>query len=88
MHLGLDFRTRHEAYSQPVKKNETTGGAQYSKRIHVQIGIRYKPFKFQMEFLDARVLYNYGLSVSSRMEDRIDLLQLYGSVGTDNFLGS
>ena len=27
LHLGLDFRTRYEAYSQPVKKNETTGAA-------------------------------------------------------------
>ena len=24
LHLGLDFRTRYEAYNQPVKKNETT----------------------------------------------------------------
>ena len=41
-----------------------------------------------MEFLDARPLYNYGVTVSSRMEDENDLLQLYGTVGTDNFLGS
>ena len=88
LHLGLDFRTRYEAYSQPVKKNEMTGAAQFSERTDVQLGIRYKPFKFHVEFLDARPLYNYGLTVSSRMEDRTDVLQLYGSVGTDNFLGS
>jgi len=88
LHLGLDFRTRYEAYSQSVKKNETTGAAQSSERTDVQIGIHYKPFKFHVEFLDARPLYNYGLTASSRMEDRNDLLQLYGSVGTDNFLGS
>ena len=88
LHLGLDFRTRYEAYSQPVKKNEMTGAAQFSERTDVQLGIRYKPFKFHVEFLDARPLYNYGLTVSSRMEDRTDMLQLYGSVGTDNFLGS
>ena len=29
-----------------------------------------------------------AVTVSSRMEDRNDLLQLYGSVGTDNFLDS
>jgi Alginate export len=88
LHLGLDFRTRYEAYSQPIKKNETTGAAQVSERTDVQIGIRYKAFKFHTEFLDARPLYNYGVTVSSRMEDRTDILQLYGSMGTDNFLGS
>jgi hypothetical protein len=88
LHVGLDFRTRYEAYSQPIKKNETTGAAQVSERTDVQIGIRYKAFKFHTEFLDARPLYNYGVAVSSRMEDRTDMLQLYGSVGTDNFLGS
>ena len=31
LHLGLDFRTRYEAYSQPVKKNETTGAANIGK---------------------------------------------------------
>ena len=88
LHLGLDFRTRYEAYSQPIKKNETTGAAQFSERTDVQLGIRYKLFQFHAEFLDARPLYNYGLTVSSRMEDRNDLLQLYGSVGTDNLFGS
>lgn len=88
LHLGVDFRARYEAYSQPVKKNETTGAAQFSERTALQVDIRYKPFKFHLEFLDARPLYNYGLTVSSRMENENDLLQLYGSVGTDNFLGS
>ena len=37
LHLGLDFRTRYEAYSQPVKKNETTGAAQFSERTDVQL---------------------------------------------------
>lgn len=88
LHLGLDFRTRYEAYSQPVKKNETTGAAQFSERTDVNLEARFKPFKFHMEFLDARPLYNYGLTASSRMENRNDLLQLYGSVASDNFLGS
>lgn len=88
LHLGLDFRTRYESYSQPVKKNETTGAAQFSERTDVNIEARYKPFKFHLEFLDARPLYNYGLTVSSRMENQNDVLQLYGSVGTDSFLGS
>ena len=88
LHLGLDFRTRYEAYTQPIKKNETTGAAQFSERTDLQVGIHLKPFKFLVEFLDARPLYNYGVTVSSRMEDRTDLLQLYGSMGTDNFLGS
>ncbi|MEP6932923.1 MAG: alginate export family protein, partial [Nitrospirota bacterium] len=88
LHLGLDFRTRYEAYSQPVKKNETTGAAQFSERTDVNLEAHFKPFKFHVEFLDARPLYNYGLAVSSRMEDRTDVLQLYGSIGTDNFLGS
>jgi hypothetical protein len=87
LHLGLDFRTRYESYSQPVKKNETTGAAQFSERTDVNLEARFKPFKFHMEFLDARPLYNYGLTVSSRMENQNDVLQLYGSVGTDNFLG-
>jgi hypothetical protein len=39
LHLGLDFRTRYEAYSQPVKKNETTGAAQFSERTDVQLCI-------------------------------------------------
>ena len=88
LHLGLDFRTRYEAYDQPIKKNETTGAAQFSERTDVNLEARFKPFKFHVEFLDTRPLYNYGLTVSSRMEDQNDLLQLYGSVGTDNFLGS
>lgn len=88
LHLGLDFRTRYEAYTQPVKKNETTGGAQFSERTDVQVGIHFKPFKFHVEFLDTRPLYNYGLTVSSRMENQNDMLQLYGSIGTDNFLGT
>ena len=88
LHLGLDFRTRYESYSQPVKKNETTGAAQYSERTSAQIGIHYKAFRFFGEFLDARPLYNYAVTVNNRMEDRTDVLQLYGSLGTDNFLGS
>ena len=88
LHLGLDFRTRYEAYSQPVKKHETTGAAQFSERTDVNVVARYKPFKFHLEFLDARPLYNYGITVSSRMENQNDVLQLYGSLQTDNFLGS
>lgn len=88
LHLGVDFRTRYEAYNQPVKKNETTGGEQYSERTAAQIGIHYKGFRLFGEFLDARPLYNYDVTVSSKMEDRTDLLQLYASLGTDNFLGS
>jgi Alginate export len=88
LHLGLDFRTRYESYSQPVKKNETTGAAQFSERTDVNIEVRYRPFKLHLEFLDARPLYNYGTTVSSRMENQNDVLQLYGSVASDNFLGS
>ena len=88
LHLGLDFRTRYESYSQPIRKNETTGGAQLSERTLVNLEMRYKPFRFHAEFLDARPLYNYGVVVSNNMEDRNDVLQLYGSLGTDNFLGS
>lgn len=40
------------------------------------------------EFLDARPLYNFGLTVNSKMEDRNDVLQLYLGIGTDRFLGS
>jgi hypothetical protein len=88
LHLGVDFRARYESYSQPVKKNETTGGAQFSERTDVNVEVRYEPFKLHAEFLDARPLYNYGVTVSSRMEDQNDVLQLYGSLWTDNFLGS
>ena len=85
LHLGLDFRTRYETYNQPIKKNETTGAAQFSERTDVQIGIRYKPFRFHAEFLDSRPLYNYGLTVSSRMEDRNDLLQALWQLGHGQF---
>jgi hypothetical protein len=88
LHLNLDFRTRYESYSQPIKKNETTGGAQFSERTDINVVARYKPFKFHLEFLDARPLYNYGVTVSSSMENQNDILQLYGSLWTDNFLGS
>ncbi|WP_172834375.1 alginate export family protein [Nitrospira japonica] len=88
LHLSVDFRTRYESYSQPVKKNETTGGAQFSERTDVNMEMRYKPFKFHAEFLDARPLYNYGVIVSGNMENRNDMLQLYGSLWSDNFLGS
>jgi len=88
LHLGLDFRTRYESYSQPIKKDEKTGAAQFSERTDVNLIARYKPFKFHLEFLDARPLYNYGLTVSNRMENQNDVLQLYGSLQTDNFLGS
>jgi len=88
LHLGLDFRTRYEAFSQPIRKNETTGGAQLSERTDVNVEMRYKPFKLHAEFLDARPLYNYGVVVSNTMEDENDVLQLYGSLGSDNFLGS
>jgi alginate export protein len=88
LHLGLDFRTRYESYSQPIRKNETTGGAQFSERTDVNVEIRYKPLKFHAEFLDARPLYNYGVVVSNTMEDQNEVLQLYGSLWTDNFLGS
>jgi len=88
LHLGVDFRTRYESYSQPIKKNETTGGAQFSERTDVNMEMRYKPFKFHAEFLDTRPLYNYGVIVSGTMENQNDMLQLYGSLWTDNFLGS
>jgi hypothetical protein len=88
LHLGLNFRTRYESYSQPVKKNETTGAAQYSEQTSAVIGIQYKAVRFFGEFLDARPLYNYGVTVNNRMEDRNDVLQLYAGLGTDNFLGS
>src|SRR5262249_23623911 len=88
LHLDLNFRTRYESYSQPVKKNETTGAAQYSERTLVNVEARYHPFKVHAEFLDARPLYNYAVTVSNRMEDQNDVLQLYGSLWTDNFLDS
>jgi len=88
LHLGLNFRTRYESYSQPVKKNETTGAAQYSEQTSAVIGIQYKAVRLFGEFLDARPLYNYGVTVNNRMQDRTDVLQLYASLGTDNFLGS
>lgn len=88
LHLGVDFRTRYESYSQPVKKNETTGGAQFSERTNVNVEARYKWLKVHAEYLDARPLSNFGVIVSNRMEDQNTLLQLYGSLSTDNFLGS
>jgi hypothetical protein len=88
LHLGLEFRTRYESFSQPIRKNEMTGGAQYSERTDVNVEARYKPFKFHAEFLDARPLYNYGVVVSNTMEDQNEVLQLYGSLWTDNFLES
>ena len=88
LHLGVDFRSRYEGYTQPVKTNETTGAAQFSERTAAQIGIHYKGFRLFGEFLDARPLYNYGVTVNNKMENRTDVLQLYASLGTDNFLGS
>lgn len=87
LHLGLQSRWRYESYSQPLRKNETTGGAQFSEQTLAQLGVRYKPFLLAAEFLDARPLYNFGLTVNSKMEDRNDVLQLYLGIGTDRFLG-
>ena len=88
LHLGLNFRTRYESYSQPVKKNETTGASQFSERTSVQLAMRYKPFRFFSEFLDAQPLYNNGVTINNRMKNSSDLLQVYAGLGTDNFLGS
>lgn len=88
LHLGLQSRWRYESYSQPLRKNETTGGAQFSEQALAQLGVRYKPFLLVAEFLDARPLHNFGLTVNSKMEDRNDVLQLYLGIGTDRFLWS
>ena len=88
LHLGLQSRWRYESYSQPVRKNEATGGAQFSGQTLAQIGVRYDLLRLFTEFIDARPIYNYGLTVNNKMEDRTDVLQMYVGFGTDHFLGS
>jgi hypothetical protein len=87
LHLGLQYRTRYESYTEPFRQGETTGGQQLPVRTLVEMGVRVNALRVFAELMDARALATTGTPITNRMEDLTDILQLYGALSSENFLG-
>jgi hypothetical protein len=88
LHLGLHQRTRYEGFNEPFQKGQTSGEHIVALQTLPSIGVRYDPFRFFVEGIDARVFGSSDRSVRTNTTvDEMDFLQLYGGLGTSNFLG-
>lgn len=89
LHIGLHQRTRYEALDQPFQKGQASGEHVVALQTLPSLGVRYKSIRFFAEMIDARV---YGSSdrfvTTNSFVDETDILQLYGGLGTHNFLGT
>ncbi|MBM4121435.1 MAG: hypothetical protein FJ249_02420 [Nitrospira sp.] len=89
LHLGLHQRTRYETLNEPWQKGQVSGEHIVALQTLPSLGVRYQSFRFFAEMIDART---YGSSdrfvTTNSFVDQTDLLQLYGGLGTHNFLGT
>ncbi|TAJ25212.1 MAG: hypothetical protein EPO64_08500 [Nitrospirae bacterium] len=87
LHIGLHQRTRYETLDQPFQKGQVSGEHLVALQTLPSLGIRRDAFRFFAEMIDARV---YGSSdrfvTTNSFVDKTDILQLYGGLGTQNFL--
>jgi hypothetical protein len=89
LHLGLHQRTRYETLDQPWQKGQNTGEHLVALQTLPSLGIRYKSVRFFAEMIDARTFGSSDQFVTTTsFIDKTDILQLYGGLGTHNFLGS
>jgi len=88
LHLGIESRTRYETYNEAFHKNETGGDQFGSNRTYLRFGLRKDPVRFFFEGINSQAfLTDRGprtVAVTSSMEDRTDVLQLYGGLGTSS----
>jgi len=88
LHLGLHQRTRYETLNQPYQKGQTSGEHLVALQTLPTFGLRYDMFRFFVEGIDARTVGSSDSFVGTNsFVDQTDLLQLYGGLGSDNFLG-
>jgi len=89
LHLGLHQRTRYETLNEPWQKGQVNGEHIVALQTLPSLGIRYQSFRFFAEMIDARVTGSSDRFVTTNsFVDQTDILQLYGGLGTHNFLGT
>jgi hypothetical protein len=92
--LGIENRTRFETYDHPWRSTQKIGGGrtdpQVALRSRVRFGLGNGPVRFLFEGQDARSYLNNdpGDFVNNGTVNEWDILQLFGSMTLDNFLGS
>ena len=87
--LGLEHRTRLEAYDHPWRRVQAQGrtDSQIQQRSRVRVGLNGKPVKFLFEGQDSRVHRNDSDGyVTADLRNEMDVLQLMASVTVNNAL--
>lgn len=88
--LGVEQRTRYEAMDHPFRLGEFGTDTQILQRSRLRVGLNPAgPFRLLTEFQDSRTqLDRPGDFVNNAVVDETDILQLFGSMTTQNLMGS
>ncbi len=85
--LGLEHRTRFEAYDHPWRSTQPLGRTdpQIQQRSRMRLGLNGGPFKLLFEGQDARVhLDDKDSFVNTGIKNEMDILQAFVSVSLEN----
>lgn len=88
--LGAEQRTRYESMDHPFRQGEFGTDTQILQRSRLRVGLNPAgPVRFLTEFQDSRTHLNQpGDFVNNAVVDETDILQLFGSMTTQNLTGS
>jgi hypothetical protein len=92
--LAMENRTRFEVFDHPWRTNQRVGGGrtdpQIALRSRVRFGLGNGPFRFLFEGQDSRSYLNEdpGDFVNNTTVNEWDILQVFGSMTWDSFLGT
>lgn len=92
--LAIENRTRFEVYDHPWRTSQRIGGGrtdpQVALRSRVRVGLGDGPFRVLFEGQDSRSYFNNdpGDFVNDATVNEWDILQLFGSITQENFLGT
>jgi hypothetical protein len=87
--LGVEFRARYEHMTNPFRRSEFGTDEQAFTRTLARMGLNGGPFRFLVEMIDARAFYHEpGEFQNNTTVDTSDILQLFGSATSENFLST
>lgn len=87
--LGLEQRTRLESFDHPFRPGEFGTDVQVPQRSRVRLGLNGRSSRFLFEGQDSRSqLVDPGELMSNRVVNTTDILQLFGSITSQNIFGT
>lgn len=87
--LAIEHRTRLEVMSEPWRPGEEDTNEQLPQRTRLRIGVDPLPWlRFLVEFQDARTHFDGAREFTGNTIDETDVLQLLGTIGSRDLLGT